>query len=384
MRIGIIPTGTAIAASLALTMSVGCGDSSDGSDSDTKPTNGDADRDDAAADSEEPADEPSDDDNADSPADDSGDDDTNAVDESDDDTAADDTTDSTADDDTADDEDPGAASDSAADDSASPSDDEPAQDDTSDPDEASATDDDDAAGDDSNRPEIVVEESEDYAAGLEPRDSTFGTDEDGDFRWLFTVENTSEEAVCIDLLPAKLYDKDGNVLAGSDPTMIIPEPGVPIFAASVVGSSYRGERNEVVNCIGPGEHGLGRGNAMSSDGAPLDVERLLNDGARVEYFFFGATDGSNLEPASELLVIEQAELTQGDDGAVVSGTASNDLALLEWTIHAALYDEGGRIVDFVSTSGSQWPEGEELEFELPAGDPDAASFELYSEVTIWQ
>jgi hypothetical protein len=123
---------------------------------------------------------------------------------------------------------------------------------------------------------------------------------------------------------------------------------------------------------------------LSGTGEALDVQGLLNDAARIEYFFARRLESSDYTPAPELLTITDSTLTQTDAGAIITGTASNTVALLEWTIHAALYDESGKLLDLVSTVGHQWVAGEELRFELPPANPEATRFELYSDVTIWQ
>jgi hypothetical protein len=88
--------------------------------------------------------------------------------------------------------------------------------------------------------------------------------------------------------------------------------------------------------------------------------------------------------ASELLTVTAATLNQTAAGAVISGAASNGTALLEWTIRAALYDASGRLIGYVSTSGKQWPAGEDVTFELPPASADATNFELYTDFVIWQ
>lgn len=268
-------------------------------------------------------------------------------------------------------------------------------DDTSDPVDASDTVDDSNSTDTSNPdaagptddgvqdPKVEIEGSAEYSEGLEARDSTFGTDATGDVRWLFTVENTTDAPVCSELLQLKLYDKEGNLIAGNGPDMVVPEDGLPVFVAEMTGSPYR-MGDLVTTCIAPGEHGIGRGDLMSFSGEPLDEAALFEKAGRIEYFFARRAESENYVPASDLLTVTDATLNETAEGAVITGAASNGAALLEWTIHAALYDASGKLIDYVSTSGDQWAEGEDLTFELPAADADATSFELYTDFVIWK
>jgi hypothetical protein len=196
-----------------------------------------------------------------------------------------------------------------------------------------------------------VEESLEFAKGLAPRDSTFGADADGEILWLFSVENVSSTPVCAAYLPVRVYDAAGNTIAGGHPSTIIPADGLPIFGAELTGSPYRDQRGAVSSCIAPGARGVGFGTMVPME-AGLDVDRMLADAARIEYTAYRVITSDELLPAPELLTITSSQLNQTTEGAVLTGTVSAGAALLAWRVVGALYDETGRLIDFVSTRGA--------------------------------
>lgn len=266
-------------------------------------------------------------------------------------------------------------------------DDESAVDDSGHSDDS--TDSDDSSGDDATLsvtddgytedgvrdPNVAVQPDEETSAGIEPRDSTLALDDRGDVSWYFTVMNTTDESICSAWVNLKLYDANDNLLAGNEPEELLPEDGAAIFAATFTGSPHLRDDGAVRSCIGPGERGLGRGSTVASaTDAPSGTE-LLDQAARIEYFFGRRVDG--FEPAPSAFAITAAELSQTDDGIVISGEASNDVAMANWTIYAVLYDEDGKLIDVVTTTGGPVAEGEGLSFELSTSNADVAGFELY-------
>jgi hypothetical protein len=237
-------------------------------------------------------------------------------------------------------------------------------------------------------PDVTI--GDDRDTGLDVRDNTLaiGTGPAGPLLlWLFTVENTTSAPLCGDSVPARLYDSGGALLAGSPasggPFIDATTPGL---SATVMGKPYRAEGGPLLDCVPPGERGIGRGSVIFQvePFGPDEMQRIIDRTTRIEFSYAGlASSGTEgIELATDLLWLDELELTEASGGKVLRGSVKAGADITRWQVDGALFDAAGQITDVVSAYGTPLSTGGSAEFELPAGSETATRFEALVEGAI--
>lgn len=244
-----------------------------------------------------------------------------------------------------------------------------------------------ASGSGSRVPDDIDDDGD---TGLDVEDSTLtiGTSPAGPaLFWFFTVANTTGAPLCGDRVPARIYASDGSVLAGTPaaggPFIDATTPGL---TATVTGKPYRAEGRPLLDCIPPGEHGLGKGSVtpQTTPFGTAEMQSIIDRAARIEFSYAGlaSSDIDGIEPATSLVWLEDLALADGAEGKVVSGTVHAGARLTRWRVDVALFDAGGRITDVVSEVGTGMMEGQSTALELPPSSAAATRFEAYIEAQL--
>lgn len=185
--------------------------------------------------------------------------------------------------------------------------------------------------------------------------SSLGLTSAGQLRWTFTFRNNADEPLCSSRpMNASLRDADGRLLAGATLNSEEYLAGIPAFTGLVMGSVYRGFREDGVVfldvCVPPGGRGLGFAEVWGSTTVvlPEDAAQLLDATATVGHDLTHVTSGlQDLELAPDLPSLHDLRLVDTPDGKQVEGIATTSTDLARWQAWFALFDANGVIVDVV-------------------------------------